>query len=140
MARPQVEDRPNTVNRSDRPKRVPINGHRDILAVHGKEPGFHYCWIPEHMTARYESAGYDFVTHEVVVGDRKLNAGSQIGSKVSVPVGNGVTGFLMRCEESIFLEEKTHVHREADKQEQLMRSSANEEGRYGQVKIGKEIA
>lgn len=137
MARPNVEDRPSTVNRSDRPKRVPINGHRDILSVHGKEPGYHYCWVPEHLTSRYEGAGYDYVTHEVIVGDRRINAGSQVGAKVSLPVGNGQTGFLMRCEDSVFLEERRLSQSEADRQENAMRSAGNEAGRYGEVEIGR---
>ena len=137
MARPnQIEDRPSTVNRSDRPKRVPINGIRDILSVQGKEPGWHYCWVPDHMTSRYEAGGYEFVTHEVIVGDRRINAGSQIGSKVSVPVGNGSTGFLMRCLEEVYLEEKAHIASEADQQEKAMRDSAKESGRYGDISIG----
>lgn len=137
MARPnQIEDRPSTVNRSDRPKRVPINGVRDILAVKGKEPGWHYCWVPEHYTAQYEAGEYEYVTHEVIVGDRRINAGSQIGSKVSLPVGNGITGFLMRCLEEVYLEEKAWVHQQADEQEGAMRDAAKEGGRYGNVSIG----
>lgn len=135
MAQPKVEDRPSTVNRSDRPKRVPINGLRDILAVLGKEPGWHYCWVPEHLTAKYEVAYYDYVTHEVIIGDRKINAGSQMGTKVSMPVGNGVTGFLMRCTEEDYQAEKAWVASEADRQENAMRGSTQDEGRYGQVEI-----
>lgn len=137
MAQPKVDDRPSTVNRSDRPKRVPINGFRDILSVIGKEPGWHYCWVPEHLVAKYEMGHYDYVTHEVIVGDRRINAGSQLGTKISMPVGNGVTGFLMRCTEEDFQAEKAYVHSEADRQEDAMRSSSQESGRYGQVDIAR---
>lgn len=136
MAQPKENvDRPSTVNRSDRPKRVPINGYRNILAVLGKEPGWHYCWVPEHQLAKFESAHYEFVTHEVIVGDRKINAGSQIGNKVSMSVGNGVTGFLMRCTEEDHKIDRDYVESEADRQEDAMRSSTQESGRYGQVDI-----
>lgn len=137
MAKPnQIEDRPSTVNRSDRPKRVPINGVRDILAVHGKEAGWHYCWVSDKLTAKYEAAEYEYVTHEVTVGDKRINAGSQMGSKVSIPVGNGVTGYLMRCKEEVYREEREYVDQETDKQEGAMRAAEKESGRYGTVKIG----
>ena len=139
MARPnQIEDRPSTVNRSDRPKRVPINGIRDILAVQGKEPGWHYCWVPEHLVAKYEAAHYDYVTHEVIVGDRKINAGTQMGSKVSIPVGNGQTGFLMRCTEEDHASEMDYIAEETDRQESAMRDASKESGRYGQINIGRD--
>lgn len=136
MARPITnEDRPSTVNRSDRPKRVPINGHRDILSVIGKEPGWHYCWVPEHLVAKYEAAYYEYVSHEVIVGDRRINIGSQIGSKVSMPVGNGVTGYLMRCLDEDHKAEMDYVASEADAQEGAMRDTGRQNGHYGDVTI-----
>lgn len=139
MARPnQIEDRPSTVNRSDRPKRVPINGLRDILSVKGKEDGYHYCWVTDAYVAKYELAGYDYVTHEVVVGDRRINAGAQIGAKVSMPVGNGTTGYLMRCPQEVYEEERSYVESLTDEQESAMRDASKESGRYGEVRIGKQ--
>jgi hypothetical protein len=137
MARTKVEDRPNTLNRSERPKRVPINGFRDVLAVGGQEPGWHYCWVNEDEVPRYENGGYDFVEHDVTIGDRKVNAASQMGGRISTAVGNGVTGFLMRCPDEVYQEELDLVHGRVDESERAMYQNLNSgtDGRYGSVKI-----
>lgn len=122
--------------RTGRPSRVPINGYRDVLKVEGQEPGWHYAWIADSNTYRMEDAGYEFVEHDVVVGNRRINAASQIGSKVSIPGGNGVTLFLMRCPEEIYNEEMAMMHAEIDERERAL-LNIKEDGRYGSVKISR---
>lgn len=138
-----VEDRPSKVDRlgDARPKRVPIHGYKNIIGVTGCEPGFHYCWVNEENVERFEDGGYEFVTHDVRVGDRSIKAASQVGGKVSKGMGNGVTGYLMRCTEEIFKDENDRIHREIDEQEDAMRESLNsgQDGQYGKVKIGRTI-
>lgn len=123
--------------RSGRPARTPINGYRDVLKVDGQEPGWHYAWITDENTYRMEMGGYEFVSHDVVVGDRRINAASQIGSKVSIPGGNGVTLFLMRCPEEIYQEEMDLMHQRVDDNERAVFGKLNskEDGRYGEVSI-----
>lgn len=142
MARPKLEDRPSKVNRSDRPKRTPINGYRDILGVVGKEDGWHYCWVNEDKVPRYESAGYEFVTHDVSVGDRKVNAASQIGGKVSMPAGTSISGavyhsYLMRVLDEYYEEDQKAMNDDLDEKERGMKESLNSgaDGRYGKVEI-----
>lgn len=140
MARPKLEDRPSKVNRADRPKKVSINGYRNILGVGGLEEGWHYCWVNDTNVDRYQSAYYDFVEHEVVIGDRKVDAASQIGGRISKAVGNGVTAYLMRCTEEDYQEEMANVHGEADAIERALldtsRSKTKDDGHYGEVQIG----
>src|SRR4051812_37105224 len=100
-----VAEKPSTLNRSERPQRVPINGLRDKMSVRGQEPGWHYCWVNEENCPRYALGRFEFVSHEVQVGDRKIDTASMIGGKVAMPVGNGVTAFLMRCPEDVYEEE-----------------------------------
>lgn len=125
--------------RAVRPSRVPINGYRDVLSVEGQEPGWHYSWITDANVARMEMAGFDFVEHDVVVGNRRINAASQIGSKVSIPGGNGVTLFLMRCPDELYDEEMELMHKEIDEKERALigNLNSNQDGRYGKVEISR---
>lgn len=133
----EVVDRPSKLNRADRPKRVPINGFRDILTVEGQEDGWHYCWVNEDRLDRYLAAYYEYVTHEVVVGATKINSASQMGEKVVKAVGNGVTAYLMRIPQEYFVEDMDSLHGLVDEQEMAMRSQLNskQDGQYGEVKI-----
>ena len=136
----QVEtvERPSKVNRSARPQRVPIHGYKSKLDVKGLKPGMHGCWVNDYNVDRYLAAGYDFVTYDVQVGDRHVNTASQIGNKVSMAAGNGLTAYLMECPEEIYQEELGEVHRLADEKDEMMRrSSQNIEGGYGAVTIGR---
>lgn len=134
-----AQDRPSTLNRSERPTRVPINGLRDKLVIRGQQPGWHYCWVNEDKVERYLLGGYEFVTHEVRVGDRKIDQASMIGGKVAMAVGNGVTAYAMRCPEEIYEEELKLVQERTDETEQSLRANLNSgaEGRYGKVEIGR---
>lgn len=142
MGRPkktEEEIRPTAVVRtSQRPSgRTPINGYRDRLTVSGKEPGFHYCLVNEDNVPRYESAGYEFVEHDVTVGDRKIDVATQVGGKVALPVGNGVTGYLMRIPQEYYDQDAGELQVENDKIMEALHENLNakEDGRYGEVKI-----
>ena len=137
-----IEATPNqpVAKRSGRPSRVPINGYRDILKVEGQEPGWHYAWITDENQHRMQDAGYVFVEHDVVVGNRKVNSASTIGSHVSIPGGNGVTLFLMRCPDEIYQEEMDLMQDEVDQRERALYADVNNKdaGRYGSIKISRE--
>jgi hypothetical protein len=138
MARPKLEDRPSKVNRSDRPVRVPINGVRDKLTVIGKEAGFHYTWQPEELLQKFYDASYEHVTHDVRVGDKHINAASQIGGKVQYQSGgNGVVLYLLRVPQEYYDDDLSEYHRRVDRDEASMKESLNSktDGRYGEVKI-----
>lgn len=134
----EVQERPSaSTKRSDRPGRVPINGYRDILSVGGQEAGFHYAWIRDDLTPRFEASGYEFVTHAVTVGDRKVNSASQIGTNVSIAGGNGRTLYLMRVLQEYYDEDMENYNAEIDSKETVMFAQLNskEDGRYGKVQI-----
>lgn len=137
MANHIQEDRPTSLTRSERPVRVSINGYRDLLVVRGQEPGWHYIWVDDPSLSKYEMGGYDYVTHEVVVGDKRVNIPGQIGGKVTQSGGNGITLFLMRCPEEVYQDELRIVHQRVDESEGNMKEALNStaDGRYGKVKI-----
>lgn len=138
MGRPKNEDRPTSLERSERPKRVPINGRRDILTVIGQEKGWHYCWVNEDQVPRYQNSGYEFVTHACQIGDRKVNAAASIGEHHTKAVGNGVTGHLMRCAQEDFEADEREEQAEIKAREDSMKRELNssQDGRYGKVDIG----
>lgn len=138
MAKEKLEDRPSKLNRAERPVRVPINGLRDKLSIHGQEPGFHYCIVNDYNVDTYVLGGYDFVTHDVKIGDRSINSAAMEGGKASIPVGNGITGFIMRIPEEYYNEDRIAEQNDLEERESAMRQNLNskEDGRYGKVEIG----
>ena len=139
MANERPVDRPTAVNRADLPHRTPIHGTRDILSVKGLEPGWHYLWVNDDdgNVDRHLGARFYFVEHDVIVGDKKINAASQIGGRISKAVGNGMTAYLMRCTDEDYQEEMALLHAEIDERERGMKEALNSknDGRYGSVEI-----
>lgn len=134
-----VEDRPSKLNRSNRPTRGAIHGKRNKITVTGTEAGFHYCWVNEDNVERFVEDGYEFVTHDVVVGDKAINSDSRLGGKVSKNMGNSVTAYLMRCTDEIHKEINDMLNKEVDETESTMKGSLNQgkDGQYGEVKMGR---
>lgn len=120
---------------SDRPKRVPINGSRDILNVKGIPPELHPCWVNDvdNNIERYQQAGYNFWSGEAVVGDRKIDSDSPLGTGViSKNVGNSVTAFLMVVPVEYFNEDQKALQDEITEKERILfRNMKQGEGRYG---------
>ena len=138
MPRVKAEvDRPSKVNRSERPQRVPINGLRDKLSIKGQEEGFHYVIVNDYNVDTYVLAGYDFVTHDVTIGDRSVNTAQSEGGKASIPVGNGVIGFIMRIPNEFYEEDRAEEQRDLDDKEKAMRRRLNskDDGQYGGIRF-----
>lgn len=129
------EVRPSETTREVRPNRVPIHGGKNILSVEGQEPGFHYCWVNDYNVARFEKGGYEFVVHAVIIGDRRIDAVTGIGAKHSVPVGNGVTAYLMRIPDEFHKQDVDAINTKVDEAEAAMFDNLNSkrEGTYGKV-------
>lgn len=122
-----------------RPQRVPVSGNRDILSVTGKEPGFVYRWVNDrgHSIAKFQAAGYEHVTHEVVVGQLSVNGAEQKGGVTTINVGGATTAYLMRIREDWYNEDQAAKQADVDAMsEDIYRTLNNkEDGRYGNVDI-----
>src|SRR6266436_2408420 len=134
------EAKPDSLNRSGRVDRVPIHGAKNLLTVEGQEPGFHYCWVADgtvhsyNNVPKFERAGYEFVTHTVIVGDRRIDAAPGIGAKISIPGGNGVVLYLMRIPMEYYNADMKVLERKVDELEKTMfESEASAPGRYGKI-------
>lgn len=138
MTKHKLEDRPTSFNRAERPQRTPIHGLRDKLSVKGQEPGFHYVWVNDYNTDSYEQGGYEFVTHAVQVGDKHIESSKVSSGRVSMPVGNGITGFLMRIPQEYYEEDQAELQNDISEKESAMKQDLNsgQDGRYGKFELG----
>lgn len=140
MGRPKkvvAESRPNTLNRSGRVRRGSIHGTRDKMTVTGQEAGWHYCWVNDHNVDRFLAGDYEFVTHPVIVGETKIDNASQEGTKISMKVGNDMTGYLMRVPEEFYDEDMEKFQEQTDELEETMFQNLQSrgDGRYGKLKV-----
>jgi len=49
------------LNTETRPARIPVVGHRNILAIPDQDPNYHYTWQPEYNVEQFMQGGYDIV-------------------------------------------------------------------------------
>jgi len=80
-----------------RPKRVPL-GNRNVLSFGKKDPNFIYRVVndTEGRVDMFLAAGWEVVKGSEKLGDKYVGNPSSPGSAIEKPVGNGVTGILMR--------------------------------------------
>ncbi len=126
-SRASQEARPN---RSE-PKRTPL-GERNRLTFKNLDPAYSYRIIndKDDRLKRAQDGGYEFVESEEQLGDTRVADPSKLGSKVSKPVGNGVTGYLMRIKKEWYDEDQEKKQKLVDRTEQSMKpAKAKEE--YG---------
>jgi hypothetical protein len=131
------ENRPDNLNRADRPQRSSIHDvGRDKMSVKGIKPGFHPCWVNDYNVDAFLQAGYDFVTYGVTVGEKQLAAVSE-GGKHSIAAGNGVVAYLMEIPEEYYQADLKIIENETSEKERAMFEGlrSKDQGRYGEVKI-----
>jgi hypothetical protein len=87
--------------------RVPL-GTRNRLGFRNLDKRFHYHLISdqEDRLDRALEAGYEFVESDEKMGDTRVAEGNTVGSRVAKPVGNDVTGYLMRIPLKFYNEDK----------------------------------
>lgn len=122
---------------SDRPKRVPINGSRDILTVRGIPENLHPCWVNEDNVQRFLDAGYGFWNGKAIVGDNKVDSNSGLtAGVVSKHVGNDVTAYLMVIPVELYNEDQKQLQQEISAKEAILfRSQKQADGRYGNIEV-----
>lgn len=134
--------------RADRPKRIPVSGHRDILTVGGKDPAFHYRWVMDTdqngvRIQKHLAAGYEFVDYNSVSGIGEARVANESGEGTLVRKPAGTTGpegadylYLMRIHKEWYEEDQKAKLTEVNaREEELKRELAGAEGRYGNVSI-----
>jgi len=123
--------------KAQRPQRTPL-ANRSVLGVRGKEPGYVYRVVNDvgDRINSFQEAGYEMVTDkDVSIGDRRVGRASQDGTPVSLPVGGGVTGYLMRQKQEFYDEDQAFKEASHKELERSMEKEAEKFADYGKVKF-----
>ena len=90
-----------------RPKRTPL-GQRNRLSFGKQDPNYVYRVIndQDERLLQAQEAGYEFVTGNEALGDKRAAEGGKIDSRVSKPVGNNTRGYLMRIPKEFYEEDQ----------------------------------
>lgn len=121
--------------KADRPERIPVAGPRNVLTVANKDPNFEYRFVNDtgDRIERFKAGGWEVVTSEDEVGDKKVDRGTKLGSAITKAVGGQVTAVLMRIPKEWYMEDQAAKQAEIDALEATMRQTSNEN--YGNVEI-----
>lgn len=120
-----------------RPERTPL-ANRSVLGVRGKEPGYVYRIVNDvgDRVNGFIEQGYEVVTDKTVsIGDRRVGKASSDGSPVTVPVGNGVEGILMRQKDEYYKEDQAFKEAQLKELERSMSKDAEKNNFYGKLNI-----
>jgi len=120
------------------PRRVPINGVRNVLTVQGKDPAFEYRIVNDEgdRVAQFESQGYEIVSDQTIkVGDRRVANPTKEGAAVQVSVGNGVKAYVMRIKKEFYAEDQASKQARVNEQEAAMKKDARQNADYGKLEI-----
>jgi hypothetical protein len=111
--------------------RTPL-GARNRLGFTNLDSRFNYRVIndqDDRLTEAVE-AGYEFVESDEKLGDTRVAEGSTPGSRVAKPVGNGVTGYLMRIPMKFYKEDQAAKAAKVDESEKAL-SPDESQNQYG---------
>lgn len=124
--------------KTERPRRAPINGIRNILKVNGKDPNYEYRIVNDvgDRVQDFIERGYEVVTdNDVTVGDKRVANPKQAGTPCQVSVGQGIQAFVMRIKKDWYTEDQATKAAVINQTESSMRAEAQKDGNYGSIKI-----
>ena len=124
---------------SGRVSRTPV-GTRNILTVKGKDPNYVYRHVNDidDRISMFQEAGYELVQDEsVVVGDKRVNAASSLGSAKAVSVGQGTKAYLMRIKRDWYEEDQAKKLSNVADIERATKEKALD-GTYGDLKLSRD--
>lgn len=122
---------------SGRPTRTAV-GRRNVLTVKGKEAGYEYRIVNDDQDRvdMFKGAGWEVVSNsEVVVGDKRVNQTSDVGSVATVSVGGGMKGVVMRIKQEWYDEDQEAKRAAVREVENTTRQEALDGADYGKVSI-----
>ena len=125
--------------RAKRPDRTPIHEARDRLTVKGeKDPNFVYRVVKDKpgRIDMFLAAGYEIVTDDVQIGDKKAATPGKEGSPVKISLGRGEQGYLMRIPREWYEEDQIAKELELQAREEQMVQKAKQET-YGRLEINR---
>jgi len=119
----------------NRPKRTPLGARNRLSFQISEEDRKNYSYRvindQDDRLARAQEAGYEFVQSEQSLGDLRVAEASTLGANVAKPVGNGVTGYLMRIKKEWYDEDQAAKEAKLKELEQSMQKT-NVTKQYGE--------
>jgi hypothetical protein len=126
----------NSTSTSVRPRRSPLSS-RNRLAIKNKEPGYVYRIVNDvdDRVALLQEQGYEICTKETVgvVGDKRVDNASSLGSSSVISVGQGTKAVVMRQKEEYYKEDQALKQAELD---ELERTMGKDKSDYGSIRTG----
>lgn len=119
-----------------KPKRVSIADQRNILThPEANDPNYMYRVVVDYKSKpgriqKFKNAGYVHVQSGEGMGDDAAGKPTKLGKQVSVPVGNGETGYLMKIPKEYFDEDQSAKEKSLKETEAAMKRK--KEGQYGE--------
>lgn len=124
-----------------KPRRLSINGTRNVLTVSGKDPEFEYRVVNDDgdRVSQFEDMGYEVVKDSSIkVGDRRIANPTKEGSPVQISVGGGQKAYLMRIRKDWYEEAQEDKAKQVDEMEKGMLKDTKNSADYGNITIGKD--
>lgn len=114
--------------------RASINGTRNKLTVRGKDPDYVYRFVndTDDRILELQERGYEIVTHNAEVGDKRVATPKKEGTPNQVSVGGGTKAYLMRIKKEWYEEDAAAKAEEVDKLDEAIRGTKTD---YGQIKL-----
>lgn len=124
-------------DRAKRPARIPVSGNRDVLTISRKDPAFEYRIVKDKpgRVDKFLVGGYEIVTNETQVGDKRVGVPAQEGSPVKISLGGGEQGYLMRIPKEWYDEDQKAKQDALDAQESAMKRQHRSDGLTGTTDI-----
>ena len=121
-------------------KRKLLGGLADPLSFTEKESSFEYRVfnddpLKQGRIQMAKEAGWEVVTGENDLGVSTADTAGRLGSGVTRPVGNGVTGVLMRKPRDWYEEDQNEKQKLVDETEAVIRRNMNEGNKYGKLDV-----
>ncbi len=119
------------------PKRASINGTRNRLNVKNQDPAYVYRIVNDidDRVQRLLDLGYEVDT-ETAVGDKRAGAASKApGTPITVSLGRGDKGVVMKIRRELFEERQAEKRAGIAETEDVLRNPASNGADYGRVEI-----
>lgn len=129
--------------KTERVRRTPINGTRNVLNVKGKDPDFEYRVVNDigDRIQEFQDQGYEIVVDKnIQVGDKRVAVPTAEGSPVKVSVGVRNDGspqyaYVMRIKKEWHKEDQDAKAQRVNELEASMKSEAQKNSDYGKLQI-----
>lgn len=131
----------DTLTLKRKPRRLSINGTRNVLTVQGKDPAFEYRIVNDDgdRIAQFEDMGYEVVKDSgIKVGDRRIANPTKEGSPIQVSVGGGQKAYVMRIRKDWYDEAQKEKAAHVDEIEKGMVRDTKGSADYGKITVGQE--